>query len=60
MILMITLIDYQFNNYKNLFETKGQTLITLNKYLNESIIEQIFTFKLMIILNNKKKDYKSN
>ena len=47
--------DYQFNNYKNLFETKGQTLITLDKYLNESIIEQIFTFQVNDFINNKKK-----
>ena len=47
--------DYQFNNYKNLFETKGQTLITLDKYLNESIIEEIFTFQVNDFINNKKK-----
>ena len=45
--------DYEFNNYKNLFETKGQTLITLNKYLKKSIIEEIYTFKVRDYLKNK-------
>ena len=45
--------DYEFNNYKNLFETKGQTLITLNKYLKKSIIEEIFTFKVRDYLKKK-------
>ena len=51
--------DYQFNNYKNLLKQKGQTLITLDKYLNESIIEEIFTFQVNDFINNKK-NYKSN
>jgi len=45
--------DYEFNNYKNLFETKGQTLITLNKYLKKSIIEDIYTFKVRDYVKNK-------
>tara|TARA_Y100001970_G_C14250177_1_gene871242 strand:- start:2013 stop:4790 length:2778 start_codon:yes stop_codon:yes gene_type:complete len=45
--------NYEFNNYKNLFETKGQTLITLNKYLKKSIIEEIYTFKVRDYFKNK-------
>lgn len=48
-------LDYQFNNYKNLFGTKGKTLITLDKYLHNSIIEEIFTFKVNDFIKNKKK-----
>jgi len=47
--------SYQLNPYQNLFETKGQTLIALNKQLNESVIEQIFTFTVRDYLNNRKK-----
>ena len=50
-----TILDYRFNNYKNLFETKGQTLITLDKYLHKSIIEEIFTFKVSDFISNKGK-----
>ena len=47
--------SYQLNPYQNLFETKGQTLIALNKQLNDSVIEQIFTFTVRDYLNNRKK-----
>ena len=57
--------SFQLNSYHNLFETKGQTLITLNKQLKKSIIEEIFTFKVKDytsdrtkILNQIKKKFK--
>ncbi len=47
--------DYKLNNIVNLFETKAQTLETLNKLLNKSLIEPLYTFKVKDFFKSKSK-----
>jgi len=47
--------DYKLNNIVNLFETKAQTLETLNKLLNKSLIEPLHRFRVKDFFKSKSK-----
>ena len=47
--------DYKLNNIINLFETKAQTLQTLNKLLKKSFIEPLYTFRVKDYINSESK-----